>query len=451
VSTDDKMSLVSVSGPPPMVGAALILGAEVDPARLVASLVASLGARLCRIPRLRQRLVRLPIWCGSPIWVDDPAFDLTDHVSVVRCPAPGGLEAVLGVASDLLAARLPPDRALWAAVLVTDVAEGQSALILALHHVLADGVGGLAVLAGLVDGAPEQGAPPFPRPEPTRAALVADAASAGLQALRELPTTLIHLMQALIRFGPTLRTRLARSSLNRPTGPRRRFTTVHTDLESVRAVAHAQGATINDVVLSAVTGALHGLLAGRQEELGTFVVSVPVSSRPQVTAHMQVTSQELGNRSAVIPLRLPGTGAPVERLREVASITRAAKRAPPGASNALLGPAFGLLAQLGLYQRFIDHQRLIHTFVTNLKGPDTPLSLSGALIVDIIPLATASGNVTVSFAVLSYAGRLTVTLIADLQTCPDQGRLQMLLEAEFAALTGRPVHQPDRLGLTGPA
>ena len=101
----------------------------------------------------------------------------------------------------------------------------------------------------------------------------------------------------------------------------------------------------------------------------------------------------------------------------------------------MLGPFFRLLAAAGLYRWFIDRQRLIHTFVSNLRGPESPLSFLDYPITGIIPLSVATGNVTISFAVLSYAGSLTITLIADPDTCSDLPELRDALEKELSVLT----------------
>lgn len=439
VSVDDLMSLVPDRGRTPVqIGAILILdvGAGLDPARLLATL----DRRLPAVPRLRQKLVHPPVFSGRPVWVDDPRFKITDHVSVLRCPSPGGQDAVLDVAAGLLMTPLPRDRALWAATLVTDVGVGQAALILRFHHVLADGVAGLAILAGLADGLSELHDTQFPHPGPTHAQLIADAARDVLRGVQRFPAALMGLTRALFQFGPAAVSSLPTSSLNRPTGPLRRFVTVTCDLADARDLAHSNGATVNDVVLSSVTGALHGLMAVRGESVDTFVLSVPVSFRRSTTV------QQLGNRSGVTPLHLPGLGEPFGRLRAVARITAAAKLRPPGTLNALLGPGFRLLAWMGLYQRFIDHQRSVHTFVTNLRGPESTLSLDGHPVVSVIPLAVASGNITVSFAVLSYAGQLTITLIADPETCPDLSRLRDLLQGELAGL-GAPLRPPGQVSV----
>lgn len=447
MSADDLMSLATERGTTPtQVGAVLFLdtsgraGSATGPGIVsapeldAAQVVEQLARRLPGVPRLRQRLVSVPFGCGRPIWVDDPEFDVSRHVRVVVCPAPGGEQAVLDLAGAMLVRPLPRSRALWAATLVTGVGEHQAALVIVFHHVLADGVAGLAVLAGLVDGAGSGAGAPgaagsgFPRPRASVRRLAVDAWARRLGSLRRMPALLHRLGDAVVELRSVRWTRLRPTSLNAPTGPRRRFATVTVPLHGIRAAGRAQGATVNDVVLTAIGGALHRLLASRGEHEDRFIISVPFSERRGATAG------ELGNRSGVIPIRVPGAGDPARRLRFVAEGTLRAKRSAPGATTALLGPFFRVLARTGLFQWFVDRQRLIHTFVSNLRGPEQRLSIFGCPVTAIVPLSAATGNVTVSFAVLSYAGRLTITLIADPDACPDLAALRGLLAEELAAL-----------------
>jgi hypothetical protein len=156
------------------------------------------------------------------------------------------------------------------------------------------------------------------------------------------------------------------------------------------------------------------------------VVSVPFAARTIAE------SDQLGNRSGVIPVEIPTSGGFSDRLTAVSAIMRAAKQYQRGASTAVLGPVFRLLARLGLYQYFIDHQPFVHTFVSDLRGPDVPLSLLGCRVLDVIPLSVATGNVTVSFIALSYDNRLVITMIFDPETCPDADRLGSALELQLA-------------------
>ncbi|WP_255570356.1 wax ester/triacylglycerol synthase domain-containing protein [Cryobacterium sp. TMT2-4] len=182
------------------------------------------------------------------------------------CPAPGGEQVVLDLAAVLLVAPLPRTRALWAATLVTGVARHQAALIVVFHHVLADGVAGLVVLGGLVDQSDATGTPravgpkthesDFPRPQASIRQLAIDAWTRRLGSLRALPALLRRLQDAARELRSVRWTRLRPTSLNRPTGPRRGLATVTVALDGIRNAGHAQKATVNDVVLTAIGGAL---------------------------------------------------------------------------------------------------------------------------------------------------------------------------------------------------
>ncbi|MFO8152621.1 WS/DGAT domain-containing protein [Thioalkalivibrio sp.] len=96
--------------------------------------------------------------------------------------------------------------------------------------------------------------------------------------------------------------------------------------------------------------------------------------------------------------------------------------------------AFRALGRLGLFQPFIDRQRLVNTFVTNVRGPTTAMTLGGRPVVALIPIAVNPGNVGVSFDILSYGGLLGITVVADPDVVPDQDRLTDLLARELTEL-----------------
>ena len=145
--------------------------------------------------------------------------------------------------------------------------------------------------------------------------------------------------QGLTELGGARRPRrLPRTSLNRPTGPRRRrLDVVAADLAAVRELGHAHGGTVNDVILAVIAGALRVLLASRGEELGLVTVSVPVSAR------QAATGGQLGNQVGVMPLALPAGGDLAARVARIAAITPQRRTAARGTSAALLGPVFRLL------------------------------------------------------------------------------------------------------------
>ncbi len=417
-TAEDVVSLATDVGPAPMqVGAVLVL----DAATLdIGQTKAAIAERISVIPRLRKLLVHTPPGCGRPVWIDDADFELDNHVDFLVCPTPGGEAELLAVAATAIGTRLPPGRPLWRMVIVSGLNGPRVALVVAFHHVLADGIGGLAVLANLVDGASTGHAADFPRPAPSAATLAADSARARLCSFARLPSTAGRLGATFRQIRSASKGRAERCSLNSPTGARRRFRVARVDLDAIHRAAHANCTTINDVVLSAATSALNKLLLSRGDPVRSFVVSVPVSARTETNA------TELGNQVGVIRLELPATGDPFERLHTISVATRTGKLTAPTESAAFVGSLFRTLGRLGVFRWFINRQRLVHTFTTNLRGPDTLLHFLGEPIIDVIPVAIVTGNVTVSFAALSYCGKLVITVIADPEACPD---LDLLADA----------------------
>ena len=176
-SSNDLMTMaVGEDAASMQVGVVLMLDRRLD----TAAVRRALAERVRAVPRLRQRLVSTPWGCGRPVWVDDADFDIDNHVRARRCAPPGDESALLDVAAAAVTDPLPKHRALWSGRLVTDLADDRCAFVLVVHHVLADGIGGLAALAQLADGAPAGVDAGFPMPPPSRLDLCADAARSRL-------------------------------------------------------------------------------------------------------------------------------------------------------------------------------------------------------------------------------------------------------------------------------
>ena len=418
------------------IGAVLVL----DPAQgfSVAKARRVLGERIRTVPRLRQRLHRAPPGCGRPYWADDPAFDIDEHVRQVCCPPPGDERALLDLAAAQLAEPMPRSRPLWSATFVTGLADGGTGLLVIMDHVLADGIAGLAVLGTLVDQAAQTAQPQadrFPAPTPRGRELAAEAWRARLRRARQAGAGgprqtrgLRRIREGMAELGSARppRRRPA-TSLNRPVGPRRRLDVVAVDLPAIRDLGHAHGGTVNDVVLAAVAGALRTLLAARGEQLGEVTITVPVAAR------RAATGGELGNQIGIMPVTVPAAGDFGARVTRTAELTRQRKSGARGASAALFVPAFLLLARTGLLRWFTNHQRIVQTFVTNLRGPDHPLTFGGATVRAIIPIPTTTGNVTVTFAASSYAGTLRITILSDPARMPDAPALATALRRQLSA------------------
>lgn len=177
-----------------------------------------------------------------------------------------------------------------------------------------------------------------------------------------------------------------------------------------------------------MTGALATLLRERGEQPAEVVVSVPITSR------RTAGTQQLGNQTGVVPLAIPTLPDREARFRRITELSHADRGGHRGSSAAPMGLVFRALAAMRLFQVFIDHQRLVHTFVTNVRGPQDVIRLASCPVESIIPMAITPGNVGVCFDVLSYAGKLVLTVVADTGVVPEQERLTSLLAEEFASL-----------------
>lgn len=429
LSANDLTNLATDTGWVPMqIGALLLLDEGSAPnAEELASIIEQ---RLARVPRLGERLRLAPFGCGRPYWEDAP-LEATGLVTLATAPAEDA--GFIGTAVDEVLRRLPRDRPLWRAVVYTDPAGRARGLAVVMHHVLADGIGGLAVLAELVDNDVED-APEHMgtrRPAPSRRELARDAWTQRWSALRSAPNTLRGFIDGLRELGGIPSQDAGPTSLLQPTSPRRRVEIVEADLAGIVAAAHAQGATVNDLLLVAVSGALRRLLAARDEQLGEVLISVPVSGRPATS------SSDLGNQVGVVPVAVPLAEDPAVRLAAVRDQrARLGASAPRASSGAVLSVLFRGLAAVGIFQWFVRRQRLVHTFLTNLRGPTEPLALAGSRIRRMVPIATVPGNVTVSFDVLSYAGRLLISVVYDPDHMPDHALLADALTCELTGLSG---------------
>jgi WS/DGAT/MGAT family acyltransferase len=196
-------------------------------------------------------------------------------------------------------------------------------------------------------------------------------------------------------------------------GGRRRLALVRAGLAEVKAVAHSQGATVNDLLLAAVTGGLRELLLARGTPTDglTLYASVPVALRAGAD------TAALGNQVGLMVVPLPvGEPDPAQRLQLITRATTERKRRPERLAS--LRPA-GSLTILRALNRYSRHQRIVDLFVTNVPGPKRPLYVLGARLVEVFPVVQVAGNAPLSVAVLSYAGQLNIGVQSDPDGCPD--------------------------------
>jgi diacylglycerol O-acyltransferase / wax synthase len=392
-----------------------------------------ISERILAIPRLRQRLVKVPVGCGHPVWVDDHDFQIDQHVRAVSCPPPGDERALFDTALSVIMEPLPRKAPLWSVVL-TELADGRAAVVVVLHHVLADGLGGLNVLAAMVDPGLEPAGVRFPRPRPALPVLARDALLTRLRGMRQAAGSWRSLRQAMFAGGGFRPDPAVPCSLVQPTSSRLRMAAIRLERAPLAAAAHRKGATANDAVLVAVGAALHQILLSRGESVEPIAITVPVSGRGPGPG------PAVGNLVSPMLVEVPTSGAVRERLAQVEAAVRAHKAAATGPPPiAIMGGLFRVVARLGGYRYYMNHQRRFHTLVTHVRGPADPLTLDGHPVSEAIPIAIGErGNITVSFEVLSYAGMLTITVIADPEHGPDLDDMTRRLQHELDSIIASP-------------
>jgi diacylglycerol O-acyltransferase len=239
------------------------------------------------------------------------------------------------------------------------------------------------------------------------------------------------------------------ASFNTLIGPRRRLALVQTRLPEVKRAGRAMGATVNDVVLAAVAGGGRALLAHRHEVApgGVLQVSVPMSTRT-------ATDEPGGNRVTMMLVPVPVDEADArERLRQIATVTRARKQLGRASVNFLLGSDLmpEWLIRWVMDRFMTTEQHMVNLFVTDVTGPDVEMRLAGVRLDDAYPIAPISGNVPIGVAVMSYGDQLNMLVHADPDSCPDLEHFVSGINASFMDLLGQvpsdprqKVHPTDR-------
>jgi hypothetical protein len=435
-----------------------------------------IAERIHLIPRLRQRLEEPPLGIANPVWTDDVDFDLDWHVRQSSLPAPGG-DAELGtLVGREFSHRLDRSRPLWEATLIEGLADDRQALLMKVHHALADGMAAIGLAALVLDPSEEPlEIPPAERDwEPQRYDLRRHVARLATRPLALAPRLMLDGMQRALdpdprraatdmRRATEVGLELARTRpsapmtpLNRPISPNRRFALAGGDLAAVKRAGRAAGATVNDALLAIVAGAIGRYLeaadippategsasapARRPSASGSAsatahgaVALVPVSVRPTAT------QGETGNRISTVFVDLPVDEPELEaRIRLIAAQTQALKQSAAVRAGALIVGASGWAPPLvsGLLARAMGSVRAFNLVVSNIPGPQQPFYLSGVRLRDVYPIVPLNpANQGLSVGIISYDGRLCFGLLADRDLDPPLASAAEALAAELAGLS----------------
>jgi WS/DGAT/MGAT family acyltransferase len=404
--------------------------------------------------RFRQRPVETP---AMSFWESDARFDLEHHVAHIALPGRAGKHELQALVSRLAATPLDPARPRWQFHLIDNYAGG-SAVIARIHHCYADGIALVRVMLSMTDAGPD-GPPAMPfEPRENRGEASDDALSqrvapfAGvLEAARKIGGTLVArgaeiwhepgMAVELAEQGSALTAEIAKLALMPQDSPTRFKGTPGVakrvawasalPLPEVKTIGRALGASVNDVLLSCVAGALRGYLRDKGEDTSGVVIRalVPVNLRPAEKAW------KLGNRFGLVFLDLPiGIENPVERLYAV----RANMNALKGSYQPVL--ALGVLAAMGSGPKLLQEALLqalarnATAVMTNVPGPQQPLYMAGGRLDSLMFWVPQSGDIGIGVSIISYDDNVQFGVITDRGLCPDPEKVVARFGGEFENL-----------------
>ncbi len=394
--------------------------------------------RLHLVPRYRQKLATPPLETGRPLWVDDPSFNLEYHIRHSALPAPGTERQLFLLTGRIASQPLDRSKPLWENWLVEGLEGNRFAVISKTHHALVDGVSGVDLATVIFDVQPRVAPPPadlepwHPKPEPSRADLVL----AGVRGLVNTSASLVT-RGVYAASHPLGTLRLARDAvegvgeiawaglnpapdtpLNVEIGPHRRYAVVRQQLEDYKRVKNVFGGTVNDVLLTVVSGALAGWLRSR----GVRTEGLEMRALVPVSVRTQEQRGSLGNQLTVMRGPLPVyIDDPVARLRFVRQAMDGLKESKQAVGAATLVAVNNLAPPTILAQasRLNFSTRLFNLLVTNIPGPQMPLYVLGRQLQDLFPVAFLPNNHALAIAIMSYTGGVDYGLLGDYDALPD--------------------------------
>ncbi len=405
-----------------------------------------IASRLHLVPRFRQKLRFVPLDQGRPVWVDDPHLNLDYHVRQSALPAPGSEEQLRNLAARIFSQQLDRSKPLWELWLVEGLRDDRFAIVGKSHHALVDGVSGVDITTVLFDldaepqGSPASAPPWLARPEPTDLKLLGDAVRERLTSPKEIVRGVRAVFrgprQVLRGVGATSKVIGAGMSapssvFNVEIGPHRRFAITQADLAELKRVKDAHGGTVNDVILSIVSGGIGKYLRARGHDTEGLELRalVPVSVR---------AAEEhgaLGNRISAMMAPLPvWCEDPVERLHLVSEEMGDLKSSGQAVGAEILTKLtdFAPATIASQAARLQPAQRFFNLVVTNVPGPQFPLYVLGRRMESIFPMVPLARRQALCVGIMSYNGQVNFGLIGDYDAMADLDSFALDLEAATA-------------------
>jgi diacylglycerol O-acyltransferase / wax synthase len=397
-------------------------------------------SRLHLVPRYRQKLATPPFETGRQLWIDDPDFNIEYHVRHTALPPPGSEEQLFLLTSRIASQQLDRDKPLWENWLVEGLEGDRFAVISKTHHALVDGVSGVDLATVMFDLEPHPAAgadaeelePWKPKREPSGVDLVAagvrGAAGVATSFMTRAVSAATHPVSSLGKLRDAAEgvgeiawaglNPAPETPLNVEIGPHRRYAVVRHQLSDYKTVKNTFGGTVNDVLLTVVSGALARWLESR----GVRTEGLEMRALVPVSVRTDAQRNTLGNQLTVMRGPLPiYIHDPVSRLAFVRRAMDGLKESKQAVGAATLAAVNDLAPPTILAEasRLNFSTRLFNLLVTNIPGPQVPLYVLGCRLEDLFPLAFLPKNHALAVAIMSYNGGLDYGLLGDYDALPD--------------------------------
>jgi diacylglycerol O-acyltransferase len=406
------------------------------------------SCRMGRAPRYRQKLARVPLALHEPVWIDDWEFDVDRHVRRSDSRDLGEL------VDDVMSEPLGRDRPLWELWVADDLADGSIGVVGKAHHAMVDGLAAVELASLLVDPTPET-APPepdrwLPARTPDGVTLLVDALTdrAGqLLGLARWPFELTRHPQRLVKLAgdtvpsakalaDSLRSATPQTCLNEPISPRRHLARARRPLTDFKLIKGSFGATVNDVVLASVAGAMRGFLEARGDEPVRLKTMVPVSVR------VANGGGAFGNQISFVFVDLPcDEPDPALRVHHVMHEMGKRKRGgqPEGADRVLKALEYAPRPVQHALSHMVASPRAFNMTVSNIPGPPQPLYMLGCELEEVYPVVPIPDRHALSIGMTTIGDEAFFGIYAGCETLPDSDLIGELLDEsveELLALAG---------------
>jgi diacylglycerol O-acyltransferase len=467
--TDDMMLRAETPATPLQIQMLLIYDPSTAPGGKVTfkGILEEIDARLHLADVFRRRLTGLPGGFHRPYWVEDPNFDLEYHVRHIGLPQPGDWRQLCIQVARLHARQIDLRRPPWEITVieglnaVPGVPRGSFAMALKLHHCAVDGMASVQMIAAMHDldaDGPRPAGPDNPwRPDalpsnadllsrtainvalyPLRAgAVLASSAPKVVRGLAGLPAKLVGGVVSRVGGGG-LPSFPPKTRFNQTVSPHRVFEARFHDLADFKRIkASVPGATVNDVALAYVGGALREYLAGHGELPDeSLVAACPISLRD---------SDDKSGKGNMVFGRLQSLGTdiadPIERLSSIAASTAGGRSGSDQSTGTQLLELIGTVptSLLGITAKAasvlpLSGPTVANTTVTNVPGPTEPIFFSGARLVRAAGLGPLVAGLNLIHVVASYNGTLSISATADRDALPDPATYAECMEKAFQEL-----------------